>query len=112
MERNALPAIDALPRIPTDANAEVIFNTPWEAKAFALVVQLYQQGHFDWPEWAAQLSAEIAAAPDDDDGSGYYLLWLRAAEKIVAAKALCGEAEITTRKQTLEADQGGPAAGH
>lgn len=107
-----IPAVADIPRIPTDASAEIVFNNPWEAKAFALVVHLYQQGHFTWPEWAEQLSREIKAAGEGDDGSGYYLLWLAAAEKLVADKALCQTADLHGRKSALEAAQGGPAPGH
>lgn len=103
------PAVGDIPFIPTSADAELVFNHPWEAKAFALVVQLHQQGHYSWPEWAERLSREIAAAGAHDDGSGYYLLWLSAAEKLVAEKALCDGAELGARKQMLEAAQGGPA---
>ena len=105
---SAVPNVREIPRIPTDAAQEIVFNQPWEAKAFALVVQLYQQGHFTWPEWAQQLSREIKAAGAEDDGSRYYLWWLAAAEKLVADKALCARTELHERKSALEFAQGGP----
>ena len=104
-----IPAVRDIPRIPTGADDDIVFNNPWEAKAFALVVHLYQQGHFTWPEWAEQLGREITAAGAEDDGSNYYLLWLAAAEKLVADKALCAGPELNVRKAALEAEQGGPA---
>lgn len=106
-----IPAVHDIPRIPTGADDDIVFNNPWEAKAFALVVHLYQQGHFTWPEWAEQLGREIKAAGAEDDGSRYYLLWLAVAEKLVADKALCPRAELSERKAALEAAQGGPAPG-
>lgn len=104
-----VPAVRDIPRIPTNAEQEIVFNFPWEAKAFALVVHLHQQGHYTWVEWAETLSAEIRAAGAEDDGSAYYLLWLAAAEKLVARKALAGADEISARKVALESQQGGPA---
>ena len=104
-----VPAVGDIPFAPTDDNDTLVFNAPWEAKSFALVVQLHQQGHFTWPEWAERLGAEIAAAGAADDGSRYYQLWLSAAEKLVAEKALCAGAELEGRKAKLQADQGGPA---
>ncbi len=104
-----VPAVRDIPHIPTNAEQEIVFNFPWEAKAFALVVHLHQQGHYTWVEWAETLSAEIKAAGADDDGSAYYLLWLSAAEKLVARKALAGADEISARKRSLECEQGGPA---
>lgn len=107
--RGPLPDLQTLPRIPSDPDDTIVFANPWEAKAFALVVQLNRQGHFSWLEWTEQLSAEIAAAGHDDDGRGYYLLWLTAAEKLVAHKGLCDGTELSARKDRLEAAQGGPA---
>ena len=103
-----VPLVRDIPRIPTNADEEIVFNFPWEAKAFALVVHLYQQGHYTWVEWAAALSEEIKAAGAEDDGTRYYLLWLSAAEKLVAHKALAGAGEIRGRKVALEMAQGGP----
>ena len=104
-----IPPVDEIPLVPTNANDEIVFKTPWEAKAFALVIHLHQGGHFTWPEWTVQLGEEIATAGAEAPGSGYYLLWLAAAEKLVAAKAICGASDLADRKATLEADQGGPA---
>jgi len=104
-----IPDAHTLPRIPTGPDQAIVFANPWEAKAFALVVQLSRQGHFSWLEWTDQLSAEIAAAGHDDDGRGYYLLWLAAAEKLVAHKGLCDGTELIAYKDRLEAAQGGPA---
>ena len=104
-----LPDVHTLPRIPTGPDETLVFAHPWEAKAFALVVQLNRQGHFSWHEWTGQLSSEIAAAGHDDDGHAYYLLWLTAAEKLVARKGLCDVTELIARKDGLEAAQGGPA---
>ncbi len=96
-----VPSLRDIPRIPTDDDDEIVFKNPWEAKAFALVVHLYQQGHFTWPEWAEQLGIEIKAAGVEDDGSQYYLLWLTAAEKLVDAKSICARAELLDRKTML-----------
>jgi nitrile hydratase accessory protein len=77
----------SLPGLPSDTG--VVFNAPWEAQAFAMVLTLHDKGLFTWPEWAAALSQEIKvaqAAGDPDAGGTYYLHWLAALEKIVAAK--------------------------
>lgn len=100
-----------LPTIPRGPDDEPVFRQPWEAKAFALVVQLSRQGHFTWTEWADQLGSEIAAAGPDDDGRDYYLLWLAAAEKLVGRKGLCADGELAARKSGLAAAQGDAAAG-
>lgn len=104
-----LPDLAALPRIPTGPDDDIVFRAPWEARAFALVVQLHRQGHFTWPQWAATLGEEIRHAGAGSDGGDYYLLWLTAAEKLVAAQALCADGELRAVKDALENAQGGPA---
>lgn len=61
--------LSSLPRLPLDADGPV-FAEPWQAQAFAMAVQLHQQGAFTWTEWAAALSDELKGA--EDDGSHYY----------------------------------------
>lgn len=74
--------------LPSDREGPV-FQAPWEAQAFALVLSLYDKGLFTWPEWAAALATEIGraqAAGDPDTGATYYRHWLSALEKLVTAK--------------------------
>jgi nitrile hydratase accessory protein len=74
--------------LPPDGR-EPVFSEPWQAQAFAMVLTLHERGLFTWPEWAAALADEIKAAQaagDPDTGETYYLHWLAALEKIVAAK--------------------------
>lgn len=79
-----------LPLQTGDGNdASPVFAAPWQAQAFAMTLQLHQQGLFTWPEWAAALSAQIRAAQaagDADLGDTYYHHWLAALESLVAAK--------------------------
>jgi len=92
------PVTDTLPGIPKDDDGPV-FDEPWQAEAFALTVTLHQQGAFSWNEWADALGHERAKAPADDDGSGYYLDWLAALEKLVAKKGIVDTATLLARKQ-------------
>lgn len=97
----ASPNLEDLPAIPLGDGGPV-FNEPWEAQAFALVLRLHQEGRFEWTEWAETLGAEIAAAQergDPDLGSTYYHHWLRALEAIVAAKGLLSPDELSKRKE-------------
>ena len=93
MMAEVLPGMAGLPR---DEQGPV-FNEPWEAKAFAMVLRLHERGLFTWPEWAEALSQEISAAQaggDADLGDTYYQHWLRALETLAARKgaALRGRA--------------------
>jgi len=95
------PDIGALPAIPRDDGGPV-FRAPWEAQAFAIAVMLHARGHVTWPEWAARLADEIAAATargEDDDGRRYYRHWLAALERLVAEKGLLLEDELRARHE-------------
>ncbi len=95
------PDLSALPRLPRDSGGPV-FAEPWQAQAFALAVKLSEQGHFTWKEWTAALAEELRAAAsrgEPDDGSRYYEHWLRALERLVAAKGLSDPAALAERKE-------------
>ena len=77
---------------------EPVFQEPWQAQAFALAVKLSGLGYFTWKEWADALAAEIKSA-EPDDGSKYYEHWLRALERLVAAKGLTTPEALQTRKE-------------
>ena len=87
----SVPDITVLPAIPCDAEGPV-FRAPWEARAFAMAVQLNARGVFAWSEWANALACEIAA---DAGGSDYYTLWLRALERLVQEKGVATAAALT-----------------
>jgi nitrile hydratase accessory protein len=84
--------------IPTRED-ERVFAEPWQAQAFALVLELHAKGAFTWPEWAEALSARLKAAGPDDDGSRYYDHWLATLEDLAVAKRLAAGAELATRKE-------------
>lgn len=82
-------ALDAVASIPRDDDGPV-FREPWEAEAFALAVALHERGVFTWPEWSAQLAAELRRAPGED----YYRHWLAALERLLAEKQVTDAATL------------------
>lgn len=101
---SAIPDLQIVPAIPLDEEGAV-FNSPWEAKVFAVIVSLHQQGHFEWSEWAETISDEIARDKGREPETPYYELWLRAAERIIEAKGLCGSGDLGAIKNALLATQ-------
>ena len=101
----AAPHLDAerlaaLPPLPRDEDGPV-FAEPWQAQAFALAVNLSEQGHFTWKEWTGALADELRAAAargEADDGSRYYHHWVAALERLAAAKGLTDTPALLTRK--------------
>jgi nitrile hydratase accessory protein len=99
---NAADIAGDLPGIPRGADGPV-FRAPWEARAFAMALALYERGLFTWPEWAATLAEEIKraqASGDPDTGATYYHHWLLALEHLAAAK---GAAEPVALSRTCAA---------
>ncbi len=95
-ERLAAP-----PPVPRDEGGPV-FAEPWQAQAFALAVNLSEQGLFTWNEWAEMLGAELKAAADrgePDDGSHYYEHWLAALERLLTAKRVFDRAALDQREE-------------
>lgn len=71
-----------------------VFDEPWQAQAFALVHELHAAGHFSWREWTEALGRELATGSAE---SSYFGCWLAALEKIVAAKRLVRDEDLTER---------------
>lgn len=90
-----------LPEIRRDEDGPV-FAEPWQAQAFAMTVQLHEEGVFAWAEWAEFLGKEIAAAGSGPDRGDYYDHWLAALEKIVEAKGVMTRDERLSRKQAWD----------
>ena len=87
------------PPLPRAAPGEPVFAEAWQARAFALAVELNRRGRLPWPAFTAALGAEIAR----DDGD-YWRAWLRALEGWLAAEALAApEAVQTTTEAWLTA---------
>ena len=80
----------ALPR----KNGELLFDAPWEARAFGLAVALNEIGLYPWPDFSQELAAEIAASEKQGRSSSYYERWLASLEKLVIATGTITRAEL------------------
>ena len=110
-----------LPLLPRDADGPV-FAEPWQAQAFAVVVELIESGTLTRSEWAERLGAALKEAEDrgeTDTGERYYHHWLTALERVVVEKDLAGWEDLSEegehirehdhhrREQQLEGGHGG-----
>ena len=66
---------DTLPR----SNGELVFESPWEARALAVAVALCEKLDLPWDEFRSRLMAAIAGDPDRP----YYESWGVALESLV-----------------------------
>jgi cobaltochelatase CobN len=65
-------------------NGELMFDAPWEGRAFGMAVALSEQGLFPWEDFRQALIAEIAAAESRGGAFRYYDAWLAAFERVLA----------------------------
>jgi len=83
----------ALPR----RNGELVFEAPWEGRAFGMAVALNESGEYDWSEFQNMLAAEIADAEQGHDTSTYYERWLASLEKLLLDKGMLEATELEVR---------------
>lgn len=92
-----------LPLLPRDEDGPV-FSEPWQAQAFAVVVELIESGDLSREEWANALGAALRAAEDKgefDTGERYYDHWLTALEQLAVEKKMAGWQELADEKKDI-----------
>ena len=95
-----------LPLLPRDEEGPV-FAEPWQAQAFAVVVELTETGELTRKEWAERLGAvlrEAEARGEFNTGERYYDHWLTALERLVVEKDLAGWDDLSKEQETIRAD--------
>ena len=91
----------ALPR----SNGELVFEAPWEGRAFGIVVALNEAGTYEWGDFQRRLAAEIAAAPPDEEGSMYYERWLASLEGLLLEYGMVAREELDARTTAYESGE-------
>lgn len=88
--------------LPAAVDEPSAFAQPWEAKAFAIIVELARSGRVSWPEWVEGFSKEVAAATAVEAAGGtpktYFEQWLSAAETLLIAKGLTSRDQLIARQ--------------
>lgn len=87
LQITAMSGAESMPR----ENGELVFDAPWQSRAFGMAVSLSQQGLFTWDVFRAELANAIKR--NNQNGlTEYYLCWLEALEVCL------------TRTETLDAE--------
>jgi len=95
-----LRANPADPVAPLRRNGELVFEAPWESRAFGIAVALCEAGTYEWEEFRQYLIEEIRRWDrEHPDGTAYqyYERWLAALERLLADKGLCQRAQLDDR---------------
>ena len=89
-----LDGASAVPR----KNGEIVFEAPWQSRAFGLAVGLAEKGLFHWDEFRDRLISEIGAAGDASAGpAAYYRCWLAALERLLRDKGILSSIDLEAR---------------
>lgn len=91
----------------TRPEPSAVFQAPWEAQVFGLVVQLGDRGFFTWKEWAQTLAAvirEAQAGGDPDLGDTYYRHWVKALERLMSERGLADARSVERLLDEIERD--------
>jgi nitrile hydratase accessory protein len=83
----------ALPR----KNGELVFEAPWESRAFGLAVAMSDQDQYAWEDFRQRLIAEIGAADASGSSSSYYERWLAAFESLLVERGFVSRHELDQR---------------
>ena len=82
---------------PPRSNGELVFEAPWESRAFGVAVALHEAGTLDYERFRATLIEEIGAS----DGA-YYERWAAALERVLVAGGVVLADELDARAAALE----------
>jgi nitrile hydratase accessory protein len=97
------------PEAPPRRNGELVFDAPWEGRAFGTGMAMAQRGVFSFADLRDRLIEAIAAwertHDDADTRWSYYERWLTALEELLVGSQLVDEAEIETRMAELAGAQ-------
>jgi nitrile hydratase accessory protein len=82
--------LEGLPR----KNGELVFEAPWQSRAFGMAVALNEQGTFEWNAFRQRLIDEVGRSPADRE---FYASWVSAFERLVLERRMLTSDELTQR---------------
>jgi nitrile hydratase accessory protein len=80
-------------------NGELVFEAPWESRAFGIAVALEAQGAYPWRAFRDELVEEIAHAESHGEESTYYERWLEALEQLLLKQNLITAEDLAARHE-------------
>ena len=92
---------DAPPR----SNGELLFQRPWEGRAFGMAIALSKKGHYEWEDFRQELISSIAEWEEehckDEPAWDYYQRWLLALERLLVESKLLRYEELEKRTREI-----------
>jgi nitrile hydratase accessory protein len=87
------------PAAPPRRNGELVFEAPWQGRAFGMAVGAVERLGLEWKAFQQRLIAEIAAHPD----APYYDSWVAALEQLVLDYSAVTAEEMDAARETVRA---------
>ncbi|GAC1474403.1 MAG: hypothetical protein PVS3B2_02560 [Candidatus Dormibacteraceae bacterium] len=84
-------------------NGELVFDAPWEGRAFGLAVVLSERGAYAWDDFRSKLVDEVRTGD-----THYYKNWVRALETLLMAQRIVSPDEVERRAAEYRALQRDP----
>jgi len=81
------------PAAPPRINGELVYEAPWQRRAFGIAVATTRHLGLDWDQFRVRLMAAIADEPDRP----YYDSWVAALERLVVDRGLVTTQDIDNR---------------
>jgi len=89
---------------PPMENGEVVFEAPWQGRAFGMARTLADAGLYAWEDFRACLIRELAHhRGGDDEPFAYYDHFLRALETLLVSRGLLDAEALGQRRQVFMA---------
>jgi nitrile hydratase accessory protein len=85
------------PAAPPRRNGELVFEAPWQGRAFGIGVALCQGGLYAWEAFQGRLIATVAETDASGEPALYYEQWMAALETLLVEKGVLSRAEIEAR---------------
>ena len=92
-EVSEMQGAEALPRL----NGELVFEEPWEGRAFGIAVALNNQRVYPWRDFREHLVTQISSDESSGIPGRYYDQWLRAMEALLLEQGLVSSDELEQR---------------
>ncbi len=87
------------PAAPPRRNGELVFDAPWQGRAFGMAVGVVERLGLPWKAFQERLIAEIAARPE----APYYDCWIAALERLLLDYGAATTEEVEAARDTVRA---------
>jgi nitrile hydratase accessory protein len=87
---------------PPRRNGELVFEAPWQGRAFGLALGVVERLGVEWQAFQQRLIAAIAAQPE----APYYDCWVAALERLLLDFGVASAEEIDAAERTARAEHG------